>query len=378
MEDHNSVPPENELVSIPLETPDLLTELQQENTELKSNLTHVIATASANEKIWRHFIEIERILFRTRQPDLLAEELLQEIKGRFQPDRVILFLCHPDLLERFFPGISKDCNPTGEGTWLLPLPLEAAQSLLGDPPKPFLLTPENIGVISPFLPDEASLIRSGVVIPLAVHELLFGGLLLGSLDADRYDPDAGTDLLEQLGNKIALCMENCLSYERVKDFAVQDPLTGLLNFFQVHTVLEREFRKARRLNAALSLMLIAPRFVHQFNDDLDIGNEVLRHTANLLKEILPEGESFVGRYGSDEFLVLLPNVQKEEAEEVVPYLRQTILRSPFLHQNTAILIQTLIGVGTLNEGTKRAQDIIDTAYSELSGLKMSSYEHNGE
>jgi len=221
------------------------------------------------------------------------------------------------------------------------------------------------------------MMRSGVVIPLVIHDLLFGALLLGSLDVDRYQPDAGTDLLEQLGIKIALCMENCLSYERVKDFAVEDPVTGLLNFFQIHTILEREFRKARRLEAPLSVLLLEPRFFHQFSDHLDLANEVLKHVADLLKEILPQGESLLGRYGSDKFLVLLPNVQQQEAEEVLPFLNQTIRRSPFLYENTAILIQNCIGVGSLDAHTKRAQDLIDTAYSELCQLKMASYEPGG-
>jgi diguanylate cyclase (GGDEF)-like protein len=360
------------------ETSPSLIDLQRENAELREHLAQVIATASTNEKIWRHFIDIERILFRTLQPDQLTEELVQEIKSRFQPDRVILFLCHPDLVEGFFPGISRDSDPVGEGTWILPLPMEAGYVILGNPPRPFLLTPENTCLLAPYLPEAASLLRSGVVIPLSIHELLFGGLLLGSLDADRYHPDAGTDLLEQLGIKVALCMENCLSYEKVKDFAVQDPVTDLLNFFQIHTVLEREFRKARRLSTPLSLMLIEPRFFHQFSEHFDIGNEVLRHVAKLLKTVLPQGESVLGRYGSDEFLVLLPNVQKQEAEEVTPFLTQTLRRSPFMHENTAILIQTLIGVGTLDEHTKRAQEIIDTAYRELCRLKMSSYEPSRE
>lgn len=378
MDEHHAAPPNDPTFNCPPANPEGLSELHKENVELKAHLAQVIATASTNEKIWRHFMEIERILFRTRQPDLLVEELLREVKTRFQPDRVILFLCHPDLLERFFSEISKDSEPSSEGAWLLPLPMETGQLLLGTPAEPFLLTPDNIGLISPFLPEAASPIRSGVVIPLAVHELLFGGLLLGSLDADRYRPDAGTDLLEQLGNQIALSLENCLSYERVKDFAVLDPLTGLLNVFQIHTVLEREFRKARRLNSPLSVMLIEPRFFHQFEDQSDLGNEVLKHVTRLLKEILPEGVSVVGRYGSDEFLVLLPNVQKDEAEEVIPYLKQTIRRSPFGYENTAILIETLIGVGTLDQSTKRAQDIIDAACKELCKLKMSLHELDDE
>lgn len=371
MDDHHPTPPNNRKVNSPSASPRGLKALRQENAELKAHLAQVVATATTNEKIWRHFIEIERILFRTRQPDLLVEELLREVKSRFQPDRVILFLCHPDLLERFFSEISSDSEPSSEGAWLLPLPMETAQLLLGTPPEPFLVTADNIGLLAPFLPEATALIRSGVVIPLAVHELLFGGLLLGSLDGDRYHPDAGTDLLEQLGNQIALSLENCLSYERVKDFAVLDPLTGLLNFFQIHTVLEREFRKARRLDSPLSVMLIEPRFFQQFEDQADVGNEVLKHVARLIKEILPDGVSVVGRYGSDEFLVVLPNVQRDEAQEVIPYLKQTLRRSPFAYANTAILIETLIGVGTLEQTTKRAQDLIDAASAELCKLKMS-------
>lgn len=362
----------------PPDTVDSLTRLQQENSRLRAQLTRVIATASTNEKIWRHFIEIERILFRTLQPDQLAEELLRELKARFQPDGVVLFWCHPDVVERFFPGISTSSEPIGEGTWILPLPLGIGHALLDGPPKPFLLSPQNAEPLAPYLPETASMMRSGVIIPLVIHDLLFGALLLGSLDSDRYRPDAGTDLLEQLGIKIALCMENCLSYERAKDFAVEDPVTGLLNFFQIHTLLEREFRKARRLEAPLSVMLIEPRFFHQFSDNLDLANEVLKHVADLLKEILPPGETVLGRYGSDKFLVLLPGVQEHEAQEVLPFLNQTIRRSPFLYENTAILIQNIIGVGSLDEYTKRAQDLIDRAYSELCRLKMETREPSGE
>jgi len=378
MDEHYPVSSHDQAGDSQLALPAGLADLYRENVELKAQLAQVIATASANEKIWRHFIDIERILFRTRQPDLLVEELLREVKSRFQPDRLILFLCQTDLLERFFSEIDKESEPASEGAWLLPLPMETGELLLGTPPAPLLLNPDNAGLLSPFLPCAAAPIRSGVVIPLAVHDLLFGGLLLGSLDAERFQPDAGTDLLEHLGNQIALSLENCLSYERVKDFAVLDPLTGLLNFFQIHTVLEREFRKARRLDAPLSVMLIEPRFFHQFDDESDLGNEVLKHVARLLKEILPEGVSVVGRYGSDEFLVLLPNVQEEEAEEVVPYLKQTIRRSPFGYENTAILIETLIGIGTLEPATRRAQDLIDTAYKELCRLKMSFREPDEE
>lgn len=349
-------------------------QLRAENKALRGQLADVVATAAKNEKIWRHFAEIERILFRTRDLDVLVEELLREIKVRFQPDHAVLLLCHPDILERFFPDMTPEKDPLGEGTWITPVPIDSARRLLGDSERPLVMKAETVQPVLDILPSGAASAQSGILIPLSIHEVLFGGLFLGSLDAQRYQPEDATDLLEQLSVKIALCMENCLTYERLKDFAIEDQLTGLLSYFQIHTLLEREFRKALRTGAPLSVLIVDPQFYHEANGHLDIGARVLRHIAEQLSEILPEGDSFLGRYGGDEFLLVLPNVQEEEAREVVPYLTQAIRKKPFRFENTAILIQALISVGSLQAHMKRSQDLLDSALSELCNLKMSGSE----
>jgi len=346
-----------------------MTDLERENEALRKQLENVLATASSNEKIWRHFTEIERILFRTRDLDQLVEELLQEIKTRFRPDQVIIFLSHPDILERFFPDISPEDEPVGEGTWILPLPLEASSAVYDSTPRPLLLSSSSPAGLPSFLPPAAASVRSAVLIPLSIHQMLFGSLFFGSMDANRYQVNDGTELLEQLGIKIALCMDNCLTYEKVKEFTVMDPLTGLMNFFQIHTILEREFRKARRSQRPFSIMIVDLNFFHEADSYSENGSGVLSHVAALLRETLPKDESYLGRYGSDEFLVLLPDVPEEEAREVVPYLNQVIFKAPYKHQNTAILIQSIIGIGTLKQHMKRPQELLDSACMELRRLK---------
>lgn len=348
--------------------------LKEENEDLKARLSTVLENAAANERIWRHFVDIERILFRTRELDVLVEELLREIRARFRPNNVILFLCHGEIVERFFPGFSAASDPVSEGAWVIPLGSEACLELSRRSCKPFTVAADTMDLIEPHLPLEAGSFRSAVMIPLNIHEILYGALFLGSLDADHYRPRDGTDLLEQLAVKIALCMENCLTYERIKDFAIQDQVTGVHSFFQIHTILEREVRKARRTGAPLSVLLIDPHFYHQENGSFDIGNLVLRHLAEHLQETLPKGEAFLGRYGIDEFLLVLPDVDEEEAREVAPFLSQMIRKTPFKHNNTAVLIQTAMGIGSLSPEMKRAQDLLDAAYAELSRLKATRAE----
>jgi len=348
-----------------------LEELKRENEELRIQLRHLMDVVSDNERIWRHFTEIERILFRTRQLDVLVEELLREVKARFQPDILILFLSHAEILEHFFPELSRKSEQPAANTWIITVPPDAGCMVCNESCKPSFLGDADFRELLKFAPDEAAAsILSGVCLPLCIHDVIFGGLFLGSEDRQRYRPDAGTDLLEQLGVKIALCMENCLIFERVKDLTVQDPLTGLLNFFQINAVLEKEFRKAVRQQTPLSTLLIDLNFFHEANGQPALINEVLQHVAEILRETIPGDEGYLGRYGSDEFLVVLPNVPEEEALEVMPYLAQTIRKAPFMHHNTAILIQANIGVGAFNEQTRRPQDLLDAASQELCRQRM--------
>jgi diguanylate cyclase (GGDEF)-like protein len=345
-----------------------LQDLRLENEALRKELAGVLANASENEKIWRHFAAIERLLFRTRELDRLVEELLREIKDRFLTGLLVLYLSHPEALERFFQGEDGASRLLGANTWISPLAHEDARALFGPALKPVLFPIGEAGYLE-MLSASCRTMRSGALIPLKIGEALFGALLLGSNDPERYHPEDGTDLLEQLGVNIALSMDNCLTYEKVRDFSVKDQLTGLYNFFQIHTILEKEFRKARRSGSALSVLLVDLNFVQDW-EEFEGGMEVLKHAAGIIEGILPAGGCYPGRYGGDEFLIVLPGVPEEEAREVVPYISSTMRKSPYRKGNTAILITTAIGVGSLDERTAGAQDLVDAAYSELCTVKL--------
>ncbi len=350
-------------------------ELLQENEALRKELAAVLANAMENEKIWRRFAAIERVLFRTRDIERLIDELLREIKERFQTGLLVLFLSHPEVLDRFFEGEPEASIETAPGTWVSPLEGEAAQALFGPVLKPLLFAAGKNGY-PPGLSESSSALRSGALIPLKIGDILFGALLLGSPDPGRYDPQDGADFLEQLGVNISLSMDNCLTYEKVRDFAVKDQLTGFLNFFQIHTILEKEFRKARRAGGALSVLVVDLNFVQDW-DESGSGMEVLKHAAGLLEDILPKERCFMGRYGSDEFLVVLPGVPEEEAREVIPYISSTMRKAPYREGNTATLITTAIGVGALDERATGAQDLVDRACAELYSVKL-RHEPSGE
>ena len=149
--------------------------LRQENEALRKELAEVLANALENEKIWRHFAAVERILFRTRELDRLIEELLREIKDRFQTGLLVLFLSHPEALERFFQGEPGTSREIDSKTWISPLDGESAHALFGPALKPVLFSTERNGY-PPMFSESGQTLRSGALIPLKIGDILFGAL----------------------------------------------------------------------------------------------------------------------------------------------------------------------------------------------------------
>jgi diguanylate cyclase (GGDEF)-like protein len=355
----------------PANPQEVIGELQSEKLGLQQQLQEVTQIAAANEAIWRHFLDIERILFRTRRLDQLVQELLREIKNRFQMDWVVLYVIHPDLLERFFPDLPQEGQTFANGTWVLPVHGEELQSIFQELSRPLTFQPQDQETVQ-WLPAETQgKLQSGVWIPLTFHEMVFGTLLVGSQDAGRYHPQHSTDLLEQLGINIALCMDNCLIYEKMKELTRLDPLTGLINLFQLQGMLEMEFRKAYRNKSPLSLLLVELDWFQRMN--ANFGQEtavaVLKHAAALLQRVCREGD-VLGRYGSGEFLVLLPDADDDDAAYFAAEFQQVLRKTPFTTQNTAILMQASIGWASLHEGMERAQDLLAAASTELYRAKL--------
>ncbi len=94
----------------------------------------------------------------------------------------------------------------------------------------------------------------------------------------------------------------------------RDSLTGLLNHTGIHECLHKEVKKALAANRPLAFVLIDIDDFKSLNDKMghEVGDRLLKAMAILLQRMLP-GMSIVGRYGGEEFAVILPGVTAEQA-----------------------------------------------------------------
>lgn len=144
--------------------------------------------------------------------------------------------------------------------------------------------------------------------------------------------------------------------------ATTDALTGLYNRRQYELLFHRERERSRRLGTRLSLCVLDLDHFKHINDTHghDVGDQVLRHVAALFTRKLRQTD-IVGRFGGEEFIVLLPETDLECAERLVDRLRQCLEQAPVEADGETVHVTATFGLteveaqdGNIEQAVKRA------------------------
>ncbi|OGP54704.1 MAG: hypothetical protein A2Y65_03350 [Deltaproteobacteria bacterium RBG_13_52_11] len=133
---------------------------------------------------------------------------------------------------------------------------------------------------------------------------------LGVFQAASIEPDAfsknDTRLLELLLGHTAAAIKRIRLQNELKEQAIHDHLTGLHNRYYLDKVLEQEIKRSKRYNHSMAFMMLDVNRFKEINDRYghQMGDEILREVAVLLREAVRETDIVV-RYGGDEFLIIL-------------------------------------------------------------------------
>ena len=137
------------------------------------------------------------------------------------------------------------------------------------------------------------------------------------------------DYLEQLTRQSAVTINRANNYSKILQYATLDALTSLNNRRQFETRLKQEVAAAKRQQKPLCGMMIDIDFFKRVNDTYGhaAGDEVLKQTAAVIKELLRESD-IPSRYGGEEFAILLPFTHLDEARVVGERLRKAVENTP--------------------------------------------------
>lgn len=145
-----------------------------------------------------------------------------------------------------------------------------------------------------------------------------------------------------------------------------DPLTGLNNRRHLDEILDYEFRRAQRYDHGLALMVLDLDHFKKINDTYGHlgGDAVLRGLGMLLRTHLRETD-IAGRYGGEEFVIVLPETGLDAAKKVAEYLRVLIEKMAIDFEGLLIPVTCSIGVGVLRPDHAELKALLHEADAAL-------------
>jgi diguanylate cyclase (GGDEF)-like protein len=159
--------------------------------------------------------------------------------------------------------------------------------------------------------------------------------------------------------------------EEVLKLARVDQLTSLLNRRGFYEAGEREVLAANRFHKPLAAIMIDVDHFKNFNDTHGhaTGDDVLRWVAQRCTKCVREVD-LVGRYGGEEFSILLPETDREGGETAAEWIRAVVADSPCESAGNMLSVTISLGVAALKHGEMSLDELLQTADRALYRAKL--------
>jgi len=184
------------------------------------------------------------------------------------------------------------------------------------------------------------------VVPLKAKDKVNGIIIADNFITKKPITKDDLRMLIMLANQAGLAIENSHLFEKTVIRAHSDSLTELWNHGYFRYLLQDELEKTKAMQGYLSLMMLDIDDFKIYNDALghQAGDKILKDLAALLKTRSRKMD-FVCRYGGEEFAIILPQTEKNEAYLIAEKLRQDIAKNIFLHEEILPKKKLTVSIG---------------------------------
>jgi diguanylate cyclase (GGDEF)-like protein len=148
--------------------------------------------------------------------------------------------------------------------------------------------------------------------------------------------------------------------------SITDGLTGLYNRKHLMDLFDMEFVRTQRYRTAFSVLIADIDHFKSINDTYGhlAGDAVLRRIADCLRQAVRETDH-VGRYGGEEFLIILPATDTAGAMELGQRIRESISQMDFQDNGNTFSMSVSVGVAHCTDGDDSVEAVISRADAAL-------------
>ncbi len=203
------------------------------------------------------------------------------------------------------------------------------------------------------------------------------GKVIGVIAAQHYESDDAYDehtieLLSAIANQAGIAIENARLFEATKKLATIDPLTGVWNRRSLEEALQREKDRSERFHHSFSILMLDVDNLKILNDTYGhlLGDEVIKTIARTIKSSCRRID-MVGRYGGDEFVVILPETDRKGAvkvsEKILSRIKSKSLTAP---DGTKIPLSVSIGIASYPLDAEDVEKLLSLADAAMYRAKL--------
>ncbi|MCX8132208.1 MAG: diguanylate cyclase [Clostridia bacterium] len=209
-------------------------------------------------------------------------------------------------------------------------------------------------------------IRSFICIPMIYNYQVSGIIALGHSQVNVFSDYLG-ELVFNFAGQAGIAFENAKLFEDIRKLATTDGLTGLFNRRHFFELAENEFERSCREHQPLSLIMMDIDNFKKINDNYGhrFGDQVLKSVAQLCIESM-NNNGLIGRYGGEEFIILLSGMTAEEALQFAEKIRKSVEYHRIQNEKDEnIKVTVSLGLCSLKESTGSLNTIIEAADNAL-------------
>ena len=215
--------------------------------------------------------------------------------------------------------------------------------------------------------DEVSMSYPGLIsIPLHLGQRQLGVLYLIMAPQAVFSGDE-INLLQTIGDQYSAAIERAGLFENAELLATIDALTGLFNRRHFFHLAQTEFDRTRRYSRPVSIVMLDIDFFKYVNDTFGhlIGDYVLQQIADRCKSVLRSSD-VIGRYGGEEFVILLPETNLDLASRIADRMRRLVMDRPVITERGEVSLTVSLGIACMESGSNASlEQVLDYADQAL-------------
>jgi len=175
-----------------------------------------------------------------------------------------------------------------------------------------------------------------------------------------------TFFLKVLIKQFCVCLKRLRLYKAIEELAIYDSLTGVFSRAHLMERLKDEYFRSKKFNLNLGILMCDIDHFKKCNDTYGhlVGDVVLKEVARCIKDSI-RSIDFVGRYGGEEFLVVLPEVEKNDLKLVAERILTAVRQKQIQAYDEILKVTISIGGANFPSDSQDLTELIEKADSNL-------------